>query len=78
MLTPFCLAADMNNTKMFEFILESRKMVQWTYGHVSSNLYPMDELDPLWVRATVAGVGAVVGVVFVVIGGGVKLLFHCV
>ncbi len=46
-MTPFTLAADINDAKMLTFLMESRKVSQWSYGHVSCNLFPLDELDPM-------------------------------
>eukprot|EP00455_Lapot_gusevi_P012680 TRINITY_DN1605_c0_g1_i4.p1 TRINITY_DN1605_c0_g1~~TRINITY_DN1605_c0_g1_i4.p1 ORF type:complete len:685 (+),score=183.66 TRINITY_DN1605_c0_g1_i4:122-2176(+) len=46
-LTPFTLAASMNKREMLSFLLESQKVVQWVYGHVSCELYPLEELDTL-------------------------------
>jgi hypothetical protein len=44
-LTPFTLAASMGQKTIFSYILEKRKLVQWIYGPVTCNLYPLDELD---------------------------------
>jgi len=48
-LTPFLLAAYMGDThgEMFDFILDQQKQNQWTYGPVSCNIYPLDQLDTL-------------------------------
>ncbi|CAF1293695.1 unnamed protein product [Adineta ricciae] len=43
--TPFTLSAKLGLTEMFSFLLDERKIVQWSYGPVSCVLYPLDELD---------------------------------
>ncbi len=44
-LTPLTLAASMGQREMFSFLLDERKITQWTYGPVSCVLYPLDQLD---------------------------------
>lgn len=44
-LTPFTLAAELNNKVMFEFILAKRVQLHWEYGPVKCVLYPLEELD---------------------------------
>ncbi|CAF0946381.1 unnamed protein product, partial [Didymodactylos carnosus] len=44
-LTPLTLAAKLGQKEMFSFLLEERKIVQWTFGPVSCVLYPLDQLD---------------------------------
>ena len=44
-LTPFCLAAKIDASEMFTFLLQETKLTQWTYGPVSCDLYPLEELD---------------------------------
>ena len=46
-LTPFCYAASTSNAKMLSFLMESTMYMQWSYGHISCQLYELDELDPL-------------------------------
>ncbi|CAF1601501.1 unnamed protein product, partial [Didymodactylos carnosus] len=44
-LTPLTLAAKLGKSEMFSFLIEERKIVQWTFGPVSCILYPLDQLD---------------------------------
>eukprot|EP01119_Soliformovum_irregulare_P025981 TRINITY_DN9770_c0_g1_i2.p1 TRINITY_DN9770_c0_g1~~TRINITY_DN9770_c0_g1_i2.p1 ORF type:complete len:522 (-),score=121.86 TRINITY_DN9770_c0_g1_i2:288-1853(-) len=44
-LTPLTLAAKKGNAEMFAQLLERRKQIQWAYGPISYNLYPLEELD---------------------------------
>lgn len=44
-LTPLTLAAYLGRGEMLSFLLEERKIVQWTYGNVSCVLHPLDQLD---------------------------------
>jgi len=44
-LTPFLLAAKLGSKEMFEFLLEEGKEVQWSYGPVTCQLYPLDQLE---------------------------------
>lgn len=46
-LTPFTLCAADGIKDMFDFLMEERKQVQWSYGPVTCMLYPLDELDDL-------------------------------
>jgi hypothetical protein len=43
--TPLTLAAKLGHAKMFSFLLEERKITQWSYGPVSCVLYPLDQVD---------------------------------
>lgn len=43
--TPLTLAAKLNQYEMFSFLLEERKITQWSYGPVSCVLYPLDQVD---------------------------------
>lgn len=45
--TPITLCAEENKPKMLEFLINASKNHQWSYGSVSSDLYPLDEIDPL-------------------------------
>ena len=59
-LTPFTLCAHSGIKEMFDFLLEERKQVQWSYGPVTCVLYPLDELDDLhWREANEKHDGAV-------------------
>lgn len=49
-LTPFTLCASLGKAEMFNFLIEERKQVQWSYGPVTCMLYPLDELDDLHLR----------------------------
>ncbi len=44
-LTPLTLSAKLGQKDMFSFLLDERKITQWTYGPVSCVLYPLDQLD---------------------------------
>ena len=44
-LTPLTLAAHLGRTKMLAWLLNERKIVQWSYGDVSCVLHPLDQLD---------------------------------
>ena len=44
-LTPLTLAAKLGQAEMFGFLLEERKITQWSYGPVSCVLYPLDQVD---------------------------------
>ncbi|UJR21723.1 hypothetical protein I4U23_024800 [Adineta vaga] len=43
--TPLTLAAKLGQADMFSFLLEERKIVQWSFGPVSCVLYPLDQVD---------------------------------
>ena len=43
--TPLTLAAKLGHADMFSFLLEERKITQWSYGPVSCVLYPLDQVD---------------------------------
>jgi ankyrin repeat protein len=43
--TPLTLAAKLGELDMFSFLLEERKITQWSYGPVSCVLYPLDQVD---------------------------------
>ena len=43
--TPLTLAAKNGAYEMFSFLLEERKITQWSFGPVSCVLYPLDQLD---------------------------------
>lgn len=43
--TPLTLAAKLGLADMFSFLLEERKITQWSYGPVSCVLYPLDQVD---------------------------------
>lgn len=43
--TPLTLAAKLGQADMFSFLLEERKITQWSYGPVSCVLYPLDQVD---------------------------------
>ncbi len=47
-LTPLCVAAYYNKEAMFAFLLELRRIRQWSYGPVTSSIIPLEEFD--WVR----------------------------
>ncbi|UJR09267.1 hypothetical protein I4U23_013512 [Adineta vaga] len=44
-LTPLTLAADLSRIQMLSWLLNERKIVQWSYGDVSCVLHPLDQLD---------------------------------
>ena len=44
-LTPLTLAAKLGQAEMFGFLLEERRITQWSYGPVSCVLYPLDQVD---------------------------------
>lgn len=44
-LTPLTLAADFRRTKMLSWLLQERKVTQWSYGNVTCVLHPLDQLD---------------------------------
>ncbi|CAF1660399.1 unnamed protein product [Rotaria magnacalcarata] len=44
-LTPLTLAADLGRAKMLSWLLKERTTVQWSFGHVSCLLHPLDQLD---------------------------------
>ena len=43
--TPLTLAAKLGVAEMFSFLLDERKITQWSYGPVSCVLYPLDQVD---------------------------------
>jgi ankyrin repeat protein len=43
--TPLTLAAKLGQTEMFSFLLEERKITQWSFGPVACVLYPLDQVD---------------------------------
>lgn len=43
--TPLTLAARLGQAEMFSFLLEERKITQWSYGPVACVLYPLDQVD---------------------------------
>jgi ankyrin repeat protein len=43
--TPLTLAAKLGHFAMFSFLLEERKITQWSYGPVACVLYPLDQVD---------------------------------
>ncbi|CAF3432259.1 unnamed protein product [Rotaria sp. Silwood1] len=43
--TPLTLAAQLGQAEMFSFLLEERKITQWSYGPVACVLYPLDQVD---------------------------------
>jgi ankyrin repeat protein len=43
--TPLTLAAKLGQADMFSFLLEERKITQWSYGPVACVLYPLDQVD---------------------------------
>ena len=43
--TPLTLAAKLGEAEMFSFLLEERKITQWSYGPVACVLYPLDQVD---------------------------------
>jgi len=43
--TPLTLAAKLGHAEMFSFLLDERKITQWSYGPVSCVLYPLDQVD---------------------------------
>lgn len=43
--TPLTLAAKLGEAEMFSFLLDERKITQWSYGPVSCVLYPLDQVD---------------------------------
>lgn len=43
--TPLTLAAQLGESEMFSFLLEERKITQWSYGPVSCVLYPLEQVD---------------------------------
>ncbi|XP_038567116.1 transient receptor potential cation channel subfamily V member 6-like isoform X2 [Micropterus salmoides] len=44
-LTPFKLAAKEGNIVVFEHLVNKRRVVQWTLGPLTSNLYDLTEID---------------------------------
>lgn len=44
-LTPLTLAAGLGRSGMLTWLLDERKIVQWSYGNVSCVLHPLDQLD---------------------------------
>ncbi|CAF1001466.1 unnamed protein product, partial [Didymodactylos carnosus] len=44
-LTPLTLAAKLGQEAMFSFLIEERRIIQWTFGPVRCVLYPLDQLD---------------------------------
>ncbi|KAM6968297.1 transient receptor potential cation channel subfamily V member 6 [Aplochiton taeniatus] len=44
-LTPFKLAAKEGNTVVFQHLVNRRRVVQWSLGPVTSNLYDLTEID---------------------------------
>ncbi|XP_038567113.1 transient receptor potential cation channel subfamily V member 5-like isoform X2 [Micropterus salmoides] len=44
-LTPFKLAAKEGNIEVFEHLVNKRRVVQWTLGPLTSNLYDLTEID---------------------------------
>jgi hypothetical protein len=43
--TPLTLSAKLAQAEMFSFLLEERKITQWSYGPVACVLYPLDQVD---------------------------------
>jgi len=43
--TPLTLAAKLGLADMFSFLLEERKITQWSFGPVACVLYPLDQVD---------------------------------
>jgi len=43
--TPLTLAAKLGQADMFSFLLEERKITQWSFGPVACVLYPLDQVD---------------------------------
>lgn len=43
--TPFKLCAELGLKDMFNYLIEDRKIIQWSYGPVTCMIYPLDELD---------------------------------
>jgi ankyrin repeat protein len=43
--TPLTLAAKLGQYEMFSFLLDERKITQWSYGPVACVLYPLDQVD---------------------------------
>ncbi|CAF3087395.1 unnamed protein product [Rotaria sp. Silwood2] len=43
--TPLTLAAKLGQAEMFSFLLEERKITQWSFGPVACVLYPLDQVD---------------------------------
>ncbi|CAF1042683.1 unnamed protein product [Rotaria sordida] len=43
--TPLTLAAKLGQADMFAFLLEERKITQWSFGPVACVLYPLDQVD---------------------------------
>ena len=43
--TPLTFAAKLGGAEMFSFLLDERKITQWSYGPVSCVLYPLDQVD---------------------------------
>jgi hypothetical protein len=43
--TPLTLAARLGEAAMFSFLLEERKITQWSFGPVACVLYPLDQVD---------------------------------
>jgi hypothetical protein len=44
-LTPLTLVANLGRTKMLSWLLNERKIIQWSYGDVSCVLHPLYQLD---------------------------------
>ncbi|CAF1556272.1 unnamed protein product [Rotaria magnacalcarata] len=43
--TPLTLAAKLGQADMFSFLIEERKITQWSFGPVACVLYPLDQVD---------------------------------
>jgi ankyrin repeat protein len=43
--TSLTLAAKLGQAEMFSFLLEERKITQWSFGPVACVLYPLDQVD---------------------------------
>lgn len=44
-LTPLTIAADFGRVKMLEWLLNERRRIQWSFGHVTCVIHPLDQLD---------------------------------
>jgi len=44
-LTPLTLVASLGRSNMLSWLLQERKIVQWSYGDVTCELHPLDQLD---------------------------------
>ncbi len=46
-LTPLTLAAKLARKEMFDFILERKRQIWFTYADISCGAYPLDTIDTI-------------------------------